>query len=75
MPKPTIEFTHVSQFASTSSGDGAASVRVLSEDASTGDKTLILSHPPSQEWGGSGGPASEAIHDYWEVRRIDRLVN
>jgi hypothetical protein len=71
MPKATIEFTPTSSFALVtpppSSTELAASYRVLSEDSATGDKTVLLVHPPGQEWGGTGGKESKAEHVYWEV--------
>lgn len=71
MPKPTIEFTPTSSFELVvPAGPLArteASYRVLAEDLSTGDKTVILIHPPSQEWGGDAGKDSQAVHVYWEV--------
>ncbi|KZP30277.1 hypothetical protein FIBSPDRAFT_850571 [Athelia psychrophila] len=70
MPKPTIEFTPTSSFELVvPAGPLArteASYRVLAEDLSTGDKTVILIHPPSQEWGGDAGKDSQAVHVYWE---------
>ncbi|KAJ7735099.1 hypothetical protein DFH07DRAFT_780114 [Mycena maculata] len=56
MPKPTIEFTPISQFQLTKSAD----------DPDTGDKTMILTHPPGQEWGGNGSKDSQAEHTYWK---------
>ncbi|KAJ7512449.1 hypothetical protein B0H11DRAFT_1951242 [Mycena galericulata] len=67
MPKPTLEFTPVSQFPLTKGADSqSADYRILSEDPETGDKTIILTHPPGQEWGGSGGKDTQAEHIYWE---------
>ncbi|KAF7974928.1 hypothetical protein HWV62_10967 [Athelia sp. TMB] len=71
MPKPTIEFTHTSAFElvkpDAASVGVQASYRVLAEDVATGDKTIILVHPPAQEWGGEAGKESQASHAYWEV--------
>lgn len=68
MPKPTLEFTPISQFSLTKGANSqSADHRILSEDLDTGDKTMILTHPPGQEWGGSGGKDSQAQHTYWEV--------
>lgn len=69
MPKPTIEFTPVSEFTvvKPSEGELTHTYSVLSEDADTGDKTILLKHPPGQEWGGTGGKDTQAQHIYWEV--------
>lgn len=69
MPKPTIEFTPTSEFQLVRPVDAGldASHRVLAEDHVTGDKTLVLIHPPGQEWGGAGGKEAQAEHTYWEV--------
>lgn len=71
MPKPTIEFTPTSTFEivepPVSEAGPQASYRVLAEDTSTGDKTILLIHPPSQVWGGADGKESQASHAYWEV--------
>lgn len=72
MPKPEIEFTPLSSFPVRTPPDPSTwhSTRLLAEDAETGDKTLVLKHPPGQEWGGEGGKASQAKHDFWEVGRV-----
>jgi len=69
MPKPTIEFSPVDNFALSEPADTKkdASTRILSKDEETGDKTLILYHPKGQEWGGENGIDCQAKHDYWEV--------
>ena len=69
MPKPTLEFTAVEDFPLRLLDDepSSMSIRTLSHDPETGDKTIILYHPPGQEWGGAGGKDSSAVHDYWEV--------
>ena len=71
MPKPQIEFTHISTLTSeplTPSDppkSGNAMVRILSHDAETGDQTSILTHPPGSSWG-----APVCLHDYWEEAYI-----
>lgn len=59
MPNPTVEFTHSSSFTLVSPlrSTEEASYRLLSEDVSTGDKTLILIRPPGQESEGESGEA------------------
>ncbi|KAM0751055.1 hypothetical protein T439DRAFT_325213 [Meredithblackwellia eburnea MCA 4105] len=67
--KPTIEFTDVEEYPFEELKGTEplnASMRVLSLDEASGDKTIILYHPPGQEWGGSKGKDSPAEHDYWE---------
>jgi hypothetical protein len=71
MPKPQIEFTHISALTSTPltpsdpAKSGNATVRVLSHDVETGDQTCILTHPPGSSWG-----APVCLHDYWEEAYI-----
>jgi hypothetical protein len=71
MPKPEIEFTHVSVLTSaplTPSDppkSGNATIRVLSHDPETGDQTSVLVHPPGSSWG-----APVCLHDYWEEAYI-----
>jgi hypothetical protein len=71
MPKPEIEFTHVSALTSaplTPSDppkSGNATIRVLSYDPETGDQTSVLFHPPGGSWG-----APACLHEYWEEAYI-----
>jgi hypothetical protein len=71
MPKPEIEFTHVSKLTSASltpfdpPKSGNATIRVLSHDPETGDQTSILLHPPGSLWG-----APVCLHEYWEEAYI-----
>jgi len=71
MPKPQIEFTHISTLTSeplTPSDppkSGNATIRILSHDAETGDQTSVLTHPPGSSWG-----APVCLHDYWEEAYI-----
>lgn len=71
MPKPEIEFTHVSALTSaplTPSDplkSGNATIRVLSHDPETGDQTSVLLHPPGSSWG-----APVCLHEYWEEAYI-----
>ena len=69
--KQTLEFTPVTSFPLTACAATAgvwATQRVLAFDATTGDQTLVLYHPPGQEWGGEEGHTTPAHHAYWEVR-------
>ena len=59
MPKPEIEFKPVLSFPAEISAD--LSSRLLSADPDTGDKTVLLIHPPESAWG-----APVCNHDYWE---------
>lgn len=61
MPKPTIEFTPALSFPEEDSSSKHLSVRTLSHDTVTGDKTTLLTHAPGSSW---GGPVCE--HLYWE---------
>jgi hypothetical protein len=71
MPKPEIEFTHVSALTSaplTPSDppkSGNATIRVLSYDPETDDQTSVLFHPPGSSWG-----APVCLHEYWEEAYI-----
>jgi hypothetical protein len=71
MPKPQIEFTHISTLTSEPltpldpPRSGNATIRVLSHDAETGDQTSVLTHPPGSSWG-----APVCLHDYWEEAYI-----
>ncbi|KAJ6531757.1 hypothetical protein B0H19DRAFT_1188401 [Mycena capillaripes] len=59
MPKPEIEFRATTSFPETKTPD--LSTRTLSEDADTGDKTVLLVHKAGSAWG-----APVCSHDYWE---------
>ena len=67
MPKPEIEFTHVSSVTSAPltpsdpAKSGDATVRILSYDPETRDQTSILTHPPGSTWG-----APVCVHNFWE---------
>lgn len=67
MPKPEIEFTHVSalSWAPLTPSDplksGNSIIRVLSHDPEIGDQTSVISHPPGSSW---GDPF--CMHEYWE---------
>jgi hypothetical protein len=71
VPKPEIEFTHVSKLTSASltpfdpPKSGNATIRVLSHDPETGDQTSILLHPPGSLWG-----APVCLHEYREEAYI-----
>jgi hypothetical protein len=71
MPKPQIEFTHISTLTSEPltpldpPKSGNATIRTLSHDAETGDQTSVLTHPPGSSWG-----APVCLHDYWEEAYI-----
>lgn len=69
MSKATIEFTPLSVFPLTLPANPSvdAGVRLLSHAHRSGDKTLVLYHPPGQEWEGDGGSNTQAAHTYWEV--------
>ncbi|KAH8920839.1 hypothetical protein BT69DRAFT_1352110 [Atractiella rhizophila] len=67
MVKPTLEFFPTSSLPLTPldpSDPTGAHQRLLSDDPTTGDKSLILVHPPSSRWGGEVGEGT--VHEYWE---------
>lgn len=59
MPKPEIEFQPTSLFPEDVTQD--LSIRTLSADPNTGDKTVLLTHTAGSAW---GSPVCK--HDYWE---------
>lgn len=59
MPKPEIEFTGTSSFAKEESS--GLTTQILASDATTGDKTVLLTHAPGSWWG-----APICKHDCWE---------
>jgi hypothetical protein len=65
MPKPEIEFTHVSALTSaqlTQSDPPKSGNATIRE---TGDQTSVLFHPAGSSWG-----APVCLHEYWEEAYI-----